>query len=73
MTRADDTAEVSEDPCPEFLGVGFPPCLAQGDSEIGLADEGVRVVPAKDSRAAAKWSGAPAPRPHRGPRSRRGS
>ena len=29
VTGPQDPAEVSEDPCPEFLGFGFPACLAQ--------------------------------------------
>jgi hypothetical protein len=49
VTDAQDAAQVTDDPCPEFLGFLFPIFLAQGDCEIGLADQGVRVVRAQRS------------------------
>ena len=44
MTRAQDAAQVGDDPRPQLFSLGFLACLPQGDSQVGLADQGVGMI-----------------------------
>src|SRR5580704_2764361 len=46
VTRAQHAAEVGHHPGPEFLGLAVLATLPDGDRQIGLADQRVRVIPA---------------------------
>ena len=47
MLRAQDLAEPIQDLCSDLFGFLVVPCLAQGDGEVGLAGQGVRVIAAE--------------------------
>ena len=53
VARAQHAAEVGHDPGPELLGFLVLPALAQGDRQVGLADQGVRVIAAERPRSSA--------------------